>query len=50
MSAHRLSTIKDADNIIVMSGGKVVEQGNHKELLTKKSYYHKLIKNQVSLV
>ena len=50
VSAHRLSTIKDADNIIVMSGGKVVEQGNHKELLTKKSYYHKLIKNQVSLV
>jgi len=50
VSAHRLSTIKDADNIIVMCKGKVVEQGSHSELLNEKKYYYRLIKNQVSLL
>lgn len=41
MVAHRLSTIQHADNIIVLSHGKILEQGNHQELLKKKGrYYH----------
>jgi subfamily B ATP-binding cassette protein MsbA len=40
--AHRLATIKKADNIIVMEQGKIVEQGTHKELLEKKGYYSNL--------
>lgn len=44
--AHRLSTIKEADLIIVMDNGKVVEQGNHKELLEKRGFYAKLYNSQ----
>ncbi len=44
--AHRLSTIQNADNIIVMHKGKIVEQGNHQELLSKHGMYHKLYKLQ----
>ncbi|MDE7252445.1 MAG: ABC transporter ATP-binding protein/permease [Acetatifactor sp.] len=40
--AHRLSTIQHADNIIVLSHGKIVEQGSHHELLEKKGKYYKL--------
>ncbi len=40
--AHRLSTIQHADNIIVLSHGKIVEQGNHHELLQKRGRYYKL--------
>jgi ATP-binding cassette subfamily B multidrug efflux pump len=40
--AHRLATIQKADKIIVMEEGKIVEQGNHAELLEKKGYYSKL--------
>jgi ATP-binding cassette subfamily B protein len=40
--AHRLSTIQHADNIIVLSHGKIVEQGNHAELLEKKGKYYGL--------
>lgn len=40
--AHRLATIEKADKIIVMEDGKIVEQGNHKELLAQKGYYSKL--------
>ena len=44
--AHRLSTIVDADRILVMKDGVVVEDGNHKTLMEKKGYYHKLYTNQ----
>ena len=42
--AHRLSTVKNADNIIVMAHGSIVEQGKHSELIAKQGYYYKLIK------
>lgn len=44
--AHRLSTIKKAHTILVMNHGKIVEQGNHKELLTKKGVYADLYNSQ----
>ena len=47
--AHRLSTVKDADNIIVLDHGKIVEQGSHQELVDKKGHYYTLIKNQWEL-
>lgn len=47
--AHRLSTVKDADNIFVLDKGVLVEQGTHKELSAKKGYYYNLIKNQLEL-
>lgn len=40
--AHRLSTIRGADNIIVLSHGKIVEQGSHRELLEQKGKYYRL--------
>lgn len=40
--AHRLSTVQHADNIIVMSHGQIIEQGNHNELLKQKGRYYKL--------
>ncbi len=47
--AHRLSTVKNADQIIVLKKGKVVEKGNHKELVNNKSEYFNLVKNQLEL-
>lgn len=47
--AHRLSTVKNADNIIVLNKGKVVEQGTHKELTQVQGYYYNLVKNQLEL-
>ena len=47
--AHRLSTVKDADNIIVLRHGKVVEQGTHAELVAKGGYYLTLVRNQLDL-
>jgi ABC-type multidrug transport system fused ATPase/permease subunit len=47
--AHRLSTIKEMDRIVVMQDGKIVEEGNHQELLdTDKGLYNKLWQIQVS--
>ena len=40
--AHRLSTVKDADEIIVVDGGRIVERGTHDELIAKNGYYKKL--------
>jgi subfamily B ATP-binding cassette protein MsbA len=44
--AHRFSTIKNSDKIIVLDSGKIVESGNHDELIKKDGYYSKLIKLQ----
>ncbi len=46
--AHRLSTIRGADKIIVLERGEIVEQGRYDELLEKKGWFYKLVKNQVS--
>lgn len=47
--AHRLSTVKNADQIIVLDGGRVVETGNHASLIEKKGAYYNLVKNQLEL-
>lgn len=47
--AHRLSTVKDADNIVVLNNSKIVEQGKHNELVALKGFYYELIKNQLEL-
>ena len=47
--AHRLSTVRNADNIIVMEKGKVIEQGTHEELTEKRGAYYTLVKNQLEL-
>ena len=47
--AHRLSTVKNADQIIVMHKGEIVEQGTHEELVKTKGYYYELVKNQLEL-
>lgn len=47
--AHRLSTVKNADNIIVLNKGVIVESGTHKELTDKKGEYFQLVKNQLDL-
>lgn len=44
--AHRLSTIREADVILVMQNGKIIEQGNHTELLEKNGFYSKLFHSQ----
>ena len=47
--AHRLSTVRHADNIIVLEKGKIVEQGTHEELTIKHGAYYTLVKNQLEL-
>lgn len=47
--AHRLSTVKNADNIIVLENGTVVEQGTHEKLTELKGKYYELVKNQLEL-
>lgn len=47
--AHRLSTIKNADMILVMDKGKILEQGNHQELIAKKGYYFNLYNSQFNI-
>ncbi|MFA6770987.1 MAG: ATP-binding cassette domain-containing protein, partial [Bacteroidales bacterium] len=45
--AHRLSTVKNADNIVVLDKGMVIEQGTHKELVANGGIYYELVKNQL---
>lgn len=47
--AHRLSTVKNADQIVVVDEGVIIESGNHNELLQKKGAYYNLVKNQLEL-
>lgn len=47
--AHRLSTVRHADNIIVLENGEIVEQGNHEVLTKRKGKYFELVKNQLEL-
>ena len=47
--AHRLSTVKNADQIIVLKEGEIVEIGTHKELVTNQKDYYNLVKNQLEL-
>jgi ATP-binding cassette subfamily B protein len=47
--AHRLSTVKNADQIVVLDKGKIVETGTHKELAALKGKYYELVKNQLEL-
>ncbi|MBW1619372.1 peptidase domain-containing ABC transporter [Empedobacter falsenii] len=47
--AHRLSTVKNADQIIVLKNGEIVEKGNHNELVKNKADYYNLVKNQLEL-
>ena len=47
--AHRLSTVKNADNIIVMDRGRIVEQGTHEKLAHARGLYYELVRNQLEL-
>lgn len=47
--AHRLSTVKNADHIIVLDKGKIVENGHHSELVHQRGMYYELVKNQLEL-
>lgn len=47
--AHRLSTVKNADKIVVLDKGKIVEEGTHQELVEKQGAYYHLVKNQLEL-
>jgi ATP-binding cassette, subfamily B, bacterial len=47
--AHRLSTVKNADQIIVLEKGKIIEHGNHAALTAQKGAYYELVKNQLEL-
>lgn len=47
--AHRLSTVRDADNIVVLDKGKIAEVGTHEDLTAKRGIYYQLVKNQLEL-
>lgn len=49
IAAHRLSTVMNADNIVVMKKGEIVEQGTHSELVALRGHYYTLVKNQLEL-
>lgn len=48
--AHKLSTVKDCDKILVFKDGQIVETGNHKDLLNQKGYYCRLWNGQDNIV
>lgn len=48
--AHRLSTIRDSDRIYVLENGKILESGNHEELLKKQGRYYELVKSQFTML
>lgn len=45
---HRVSSAKNADNIIILENGKIIEQGNHMELMQKNGYYKELYEKQLA--
>ena len=47
--AHRLSTVKNADQIVVLEKGEIAETGTHKELVEKKGAYYNLVRDQLEL-
>jgi ATP-binding cassette subfamily B protein len=47
--AHRLSTVRDADKIVVLDEGRIVETGNHEILISNRGAYFNLVKNQLEL-
>lgn len=47
--AHRLSTVRHANQIVVLDAGKIVEIGSHSELISSKGHYYKLVKNQLDI-
>jgi ATP-binding cassette subfamily B protein len=47
--AHRLSTVRDADQIVVLDGGRIVEVGAHSDLVTQQGLYYRLVREQLQL-
>lgn len=47
--AHRLNTVKNADTILVLRNGEIVEKGSHLELIEMNGYYYELVKEQLQL-
>ena len=47
--AHKLSTVRDADQIIVLDYGRVAETGNHRQLVARQGAYYNLVRNQLEL-